>query len=397
MISQLHFSCYGFTPEWRQRKKVSHLVFGDSGHGIEGNSGFFYRRFPSEAFWRSSAGIGETALESRLNKMRGTKSFRANPKPQRWKKRKEKGKIGAKRILVGLLAAFGKSAVAKRNQQAASSSCAAAAEMSKQIRKVSEDMLFVSEPSPFMFGNGMNTPDNPHWTNGNWLKSRFHFSFAEYRNPKNSRFSSLRVLNDDLVQPSRGFGAHPHANMEIFTYIVEGELSHKDSNGNAESLGRHSVQFMSAGDGVVHSEFNDSKEKAVRFLQLWITPRDYNIPSNYGSFTGDERMLKNKWQHLVSDSKSSKKTPIKLCQDVSIYATLLDEGKNLDFHIADDRQAYLVCVEGVVTVDGGGAKTELQRHDAAEIFGDVKLNLIAEAPGTHLLIVDLKKDESSRF
>jgi len=102
----------------------------------------------------------------------------------------------------------------------------------------------IIEPNPSWFGNSANEPSNPTWTNQNWLKSRFHFSFAEYSNAHNMGFGILRVMNDDLVQPSRGFGTHPHRDMEICTYIVEGKLTHKDSMGTQESLGRGGVQFM---------------------------------------------------------------------------------------------------------------------------------------------------------
>lgn len=94
------------------------------------------------------------------------------------------------------------------------------------------------------FGNKANEPSNPQWTNANWLKSRFHFSFAEYNNPRNQNFGVLRVMNDDLVQPNRGFGAHPHRDMEICTYVVDGKLTHQDSMGTKETLQRGAIQFM---------------------------------------------------------------------------------------------------------------------------------------------------------
>merc|ERR1711871_391010 len=106
------------------------------------------------------------------------------------------------------------------------------------IKKVPESKLFTSEPPPDWFGNRQNEQGNSNWTNANWLKSRFHFSFAEYSNRRNENFGVLRVMNDDLVQPARGFGTHPHRDMEIFTYIVEGELTHADSMGTDETLGR---------------------------------------------------------------------------------------------------------------------------------------------------------------
>lgn len=133
--------------------------------------------------------------------------------------------------------------------------------------KVPHAQLFVSAPNPALFGNGRNTPTAAGWDAPNWLTSRFHFSFAEWGEGK-SRFGCLRVLNDDRVQPARGFGTHGHGDMEIVTYIVEGELTHQDSMGTAETLGRGAVQFMTAGQGVRHSEHNRSADKPLRFIQV---------------------------------------------------------------------------------------------------------------------------------
>ena len=111
-----------------------------------------------------------------------------------------------------------------------------------QFRKIAQSMLSVSEPNPSWFGNKPNEPSNPSWTNSNWLKSRFHFSFAEYSNPKNTSFGVLRVMNDDLVQPHRGFGEHPHRDAEICTYVVDGQLTHKDTMGTEETIGKGATE-----------------------------------------------------------------------------------------------------------------------------------------------------------
>merc|ERR1719310_477724 len=142
---------------------------------------------------------------------------------------------------------------------------------SGSLVKVPHESLFVSEPNPRWFGNGGNTPNKPGWTNENWLKSRFHFNFAEYSHGPDS-FGVLRVMNDDLVQPDRGFGMHPHRDMEILTYIVDGFLTHKDSMGTEETIGRGSIQFMTAGTGIRHSEHNLQTSTPLRFVQMWITP-----------------------------------------------------------------------------------------------------------------------------
>jgi len=142
----------------------------------------------------------------------------------------------------------------------------------------------------------MNDATNSSWTNKNWLMSRFHFSFAEYNNPQNSNFGVLRVMNDDLVQPKRGFGEHPHRDVEICTYIVEGALTHQDSIGTPpETLSRGSVQFMTAGKGVSHSEHNLSPTDPLRFIQIWITPNQHSLKPAYGSSMGNEEKRKNQW------------------------------------------------------------------------------------------------------
>jgi len=267
---------------------------------------------------------------------------------------------------------------------------------SPKINVIPQSRLFVSEPNPAWFGNGDNEKNDPAWTNGNWLKSRFHFSFAEYRNPGNSDFGVLRVMNDDLVQPHRGFGTHPHRNMEIITYIVEGELTHQDNMGTKESLGRGSIQFMTAGRGLRHSEFNHG-DKPLRFIQTWIVPSRYGLEPNYGSSDGTKSAADrtNKWQHLVSGvMDAGVETPVKINQDTDMYATELETGKSVSFDLGDDRQAYLLCMEGSVKVNG----KLLKRHDASEITGGG--NLVVEAaeveetengPRAHVLMYVMAK------
>lgn len=163
------------------------------------------------------------------------------------------------------------------------------------FKVIRNSKLGVSEPPPEWFGNRPNEAGNKNWTNKNWLKSRFHFSFAEYSNPKNTEFGVLRVMNDDLVQPDRGFGGHPHQNVEIVTYIVQGYLTHKDSMGTEETLTRGDIQFMTAGTGVQHSEHNRNKESVLRFIQIWINTRRRGLVPNYGSAVGSAEQRKNKW------------------------------------------------------------------------------------------------------
>lgn len=268
------------------------------------------------------------------------------------------------------------------------------------FRKVPDSSLFVSEPNPAWFGNSANEKGNPNWTNGNWLKSRFHFSFAEYTNPSNSNFGVLRVMNDDLVQPSRGFGAHPHREAEICTYVVNGELTHQDSMGNGETLGRGSIQFMTAGTGVRHQEHNRNSTNPLRFIQMWITPSARGLNPNYGSMRGDEmkQARKNAWAHLVSDVKHAAATPVKINADANIHVTELDPACSLDFRLGTDRQAYLLCVEGSIDVTGDSLQESLSQHDAAEMVGREEFKFTAGPKGAHLLLVEMRgQGEDSRF
>lgn len=283
------------------------------------------------------------------------------------------------------------------------------------LRKIPNNKLFVSEPNPNWFGNSANEINNNLWTNKNWLKSRFHFSFAEYNNHHNSQFGILRVLNDDLVQPNRGFGEHPHRDVEICTYIVEGSLSHQDSTGTEETLSRGAVQFMTAGSGIYHSEHNRDTKLPLRFLQLWITTRKRGLSPNYGSYIGNSLARTNQWEHIVSDIESKFKTPIKINQDANIFVTEVDPNgtKEVEITIDKSRQAYLVCVEGSIKITGEYGEETLSRHDAAELFGPNKFKIVSTSPsssanesiesksqhtsGAHLLMVEMKFVGSGRL
>jgi len=192
-------------------------------------------------------------------------------------------------------------------------------------------------------------------------------------------------MNDDFVQPDRGFGTHGHANMEIITYIVQGKLAHKDNMGTEEELGRGSVQFMTAGRGVRHSEYNHEKESGLRFIQTWIVPRKNGLRPNYGSFDpagvdgANPLTAKNAWRHLVSDVRNaSVDTPVKIEQDANLHTAEMDAGQTLDYQLEDGRMAYVLCAEGsVVLRDGNGDEVTLIRHDGCEVVGGGKLTFEA--------------------
>ena len=272
--------------------------------------------------------------------------------------------------------------------------------MTKNLFKVIRNSkLGSSEPPPEWFGNRPNEVGNKNWTNKNWLKSRFHFSFAEYNNPRNAEFGVLRVMNDDLVQPDRGFGTHPHQNVEIVTYIVEGYLTHKDSMGTSETLTRGDIQFMTAGTGVQHSEHNLNTESPLRFVQIWINTRKRGLVPNYGSAVGSIDKRRGGWSHMVTDVDGSapSSVPIRINQDANIKVTELDPDQAIDLAVDSGRQVYLLCMEGsavtATTVQPEPDSTEsvshsLERHDAAEVFGGA-YRLSAGSSGAHLLVVEM--------
>ena len=186
-------------------------------------------------------------------------------------------------------------------------------------------------------------------SNLGWLKSKFHFSFAEYYNPNNMGFGLLRVINDDLVNPHTGFDTHPHRDMEIISYVVDGELTHGDSMGNKSTLKRGDVQYMSAGTGVYHSEHNLG-EKIARFLQIWILPDKNGHKPNYGEYRFEWNARKNKWLHMVSSNEGH--AIVKVNQDVNIFALELEENNEIDYSVEVGRQAYLVQIEGKSKING---------------------------------------------
>lgn len=219
-------------------------------------------------------------------------------------------------------------------------------------------------------------------TDAGWLKSIFHFSFDQYFNPKNMNFGVLRVINDDLIEAHSGFDTHPHKDMEIISYVVKGNLTHGDSMGNKNTVSRGHVQYMSAGTGVYHSEHNLGNE-TLRLLQIWILPDKRGHKPSYGDyrFNWDDR--KNKWLHMVSNKAGN--TEIKINQDVNIYATELEKGKEISFPVRPGRQAYLVQIEGSSLIN----EVDLYERDAMEI---VEEDILIKAKETsHILIIEMHK------
>lgn len=221
-------------------------------------------------------------------------------------------------------------------------------------------------------------------SNLGWLNSIFHFSFADYYNQSNLNFGVLRVLNDDLIQPNNGFDLHPHRNMEIITYVIDGALTHQDSMGNVGTLNRGDLQYMSAGTGVFHSEHNYGKD-ILRLLQIWIIPNAFGLKPKYEEYRLTWNLRKNKWFKIASNSDPE--VPIKINQDVNIYLLELDKNHKINFPIANNRQAYLVQIEGKSVIN----QNILDAKDALEI---VEEDIMIQAKETsHFIIIEMQKEE----
>ena len=218
-----------------------------------------------------------------------------------------------------------------------------------------------------------------------WLKSKFHFSFAEYYNLENMNFGILRVINDDLVEPGTGFEMHPHRDMEIVTYVVDGQLTHVDSMNNQRTLTRGQIQYMSAGTGVQHSEHNRG-DKMLRLLQIWILPDKKGYEPNYGDYQFALTDLENQWLPLVTGADNTQSSaPVRIHADVNLYAAILAKGESLQCKVASGRQAYLVLIEGKATV----GDITLVQQDGLEVVEE-DINIWAEEDA-HILVIEMAK------
>jgi quercetin 2,3-dioxygenase len=216
-----------------------------------------------------------------------------------------------------------------------------------------------------------------------WLDSNHTFSFADYHDPKHMGFRALRVINEDRVAPGRGFGAHPHRDMEILSYVIDGALEHKDSMGTGSIIRPGDVQRMTAGTGVVHSEFNASKSELVHFLQIWILPEAQRLPPGYEqkTFSVDDKKGK---LRLVA-SRDGRDGSVTVHQDMSLYAAVLDAGQTAELAIGKGRHAWVQVVRGEgVTVND---KT-LGAGDGAAISDEAKLDVRASS-ASEVLVFDL--------
>ena len=208
--------------------------------------------------------------------------------------------------------------------------------------------------------------------NHGWLDSHHTFSFANYYNPERVNFGVLRVLNDDVVAPGMGFGTHPHDNMEIISVPLEGALAHKDSMGNTHVIRKNDIQVMSAGTGIMHSEYNQSREEEVRFLQIWVFPNQQNVTPRYDQQTFDPTDRVNKWQTIVSPFPDEGGTWIH--QNAWFHLGSFDEGHETGYTLRlKENGVYVFVLSGSLTVAG----TTLATRDGLGITGVGEFSLKA--------------------
>ena len=205
-----------------------------------------------------------------------------------------------------------------------------------------------------------------------WLKANYYFSFAQYHNPQKVHFGALRVLNDDVVAGGGGFPTHPHDNMEIVTIPHTGALEHKDSSGGNGIIKAGDVQIMSAGSGVEHSEFNESKTEAVNLFQLWVFPKEKNITPRYDQRNFDVNDRKNKWQTVVSPIESD--NALWINQDAKFSLATLLNGEALTFtNTFTGNGVFLVVIKGSVTIN----EITLNSRDALGIYDTNSFDILA--------------------
>src|SRR3974390_2629985 len=204
--------------------------------------------------------------------------------------------------------------------------------------------------------------------NYGWLDTYYSFSFANYYDPKHMGFRDLRVINEDWVSAHNGFGSHPHRDMEIITYIVDGELSHRDSTGREATIKQNDVQRMSAGTGVVHSEYNNS-DAPVHLLQIWLLPEADGLKPSYEDRTFSRAEKVDQLRLIATHDGREGSTRIN--QDAKVYASLLSNSKSIELPLQAGRHAWVQLISGELDVN----RTRLKKGDGAAISGESKLAL----------------------
>ncbi|MGB5490038.1 MAG: pirin family protein [Woeseiaceae bacterium] len=204
-----------------------------------------------------------------------------------------------------------------------------------------------------------------------WLRAKHTFSFANYYDPERIEFGVLRVINEDRVAPGQGFGTHPHRDMEIITYVIDGAIEHKDSMGNGTTITPGEIQRMTAGTGVQHSEFNGSQEQELHLLQIWIYPEKKGLEPGYEQtrFAREDKLNR---LRLVG-SRDGRDGSVTIHQDVNLYASVLETGNEVTLELQQDRKVFVQIIAGEIVVNG----RTLSAGDGAQIEGEESLQLSA--------------------
>jgi redox-sensitive bicupin YhaK (pirin superfamily) len=221
--------------------------------------------------------------------------------------------------------------------------------------------------------------------NFGWLDSRHTFSFGHYYDPQQMGFASLRVINEDKIIPAKGFGTHGHQDMEIISYVLSGELEHRDSMGNGSVIRPGDVQRMSAGTGVRHSEFNASKTNPVHLLQIWIVPEQTGLQPSYEEKNFSSQIRSGKL--TLIGSRDGRDNSVTIHQDVNLYLGSLSQSDRLTYKIDDNRAVWLQVTTGLVKLND----RLLQAGDGAAIMNEAELAIAGNSPDSEILLFDMAK------
>jgi len=225
--------------------------------------------------------------------------------------------------------------------------------------------------------------------NHGWLDSYHSFSFANYYDPAHMAYSVLRVINEDVIDPSQGFGMHPHKDMEIITYMLQGELQHKDSLGNGSVIKAGDVQRMTAGTGIVHSEFNASNTHSAHLLQIWILPDRQRLTPSYEEKCFSQEQKQDHWCLIASVDGHD--NSLQIHQDMSLYAVVLSANRSLDYQLKAERSAYIQIVRGSLEINGHF----LEAGDALMVDAEIMANSLVFIANkqAEVLLFDLPAEE----
>ena len=220
--------------------------------------------------------------------------------------------------------------------------------------------------------------------NHGWLQSHQTFSFANYYNPERMHFGVLRVLNDDKVEAGKGFGTHPHDNMEIISIPLEGDLEHKDSMGNTAIIKNGDIQIMSAGTGIFHSEFNKNQDQLVKFLQIWVYPNKKNVTPRYDQITLDKKSRINRFQQIVSPSKDDE--GVWMHQDCWFHLGTFGKGVDSDYKLKKSGNGvYAFIIKGSATI----GEQKLEQRDGFGIWDTDSITITSDEDATEILLMEV--------